>query len=87
MDRCDVSGQLRINRNYYFQAWNISQHWPEDQCTYEVCSLICTWIEERAVELLAATDHYENDYEAALYMIGLAVHDLYARRIINLVDN
>jgi hypothetical protein len=86
MDRCDVSGQLRLNGNYYFQAWNISQHWPESQCTYEVCSLVCTWIEERATELLTQTEHYENEYEAALYMIGLAVDDLHARRIIHLTS-
>ena len=84
MDRCLATGQLRLNGNYYFKAWDISQHWPESQCTYEVCSLVCTWIEEHAADLI--THAADDDYEAAQYKIGCATTDLHARDIIILTD-
>jgi hypothetical protein len=81
MDRCPVTGSLRLNGKNYFNLWRISRSWPEELCTYETCTLICNWIEQ----------HYVNgpppgmtDDEAARFMIEQACTDLYERDIISL---
>jgi hypothetical protein len=75
MDRCPVTGDLRLDGKYCFTAWCISYSWPEEQCTYEVCTRVCKWIEDHSAELMAQTVGMDVD-EASCYMIDCAVDEL-----------
>lgn len=81
MDRCPETGSLRINGKNYFNLWRMSRSWPEELCTYEVCSLVCKWIEDRYVD---GPPPGMSDDEAARFMIEQACKDLHERDIIRL---